>query len=304
MRSHTRVLPPRVWLPGRGRCARCAGPQYRAWVDAVEWSRRAQSFQHGVSEYERLRPDFPPELFDDVCASAGPRLQGRVLEIGAGTGRATLPLVRRGATIEVVEPSTEMLRILGARLEAEGLSPTCVLRQATFEDVDPGSTYAVVAAAQSFHWTDPATRWSRLASLIRAGGRAYLFWNGWHLASPAHDLDAVRLLYATHGGGLQPDLEDHRADGRWAEREIEAEPALKLVESRAYAWPWQLNVEDYLGLLMTTSQYAVAQAGIRDPLLGALRELLGDLVTLQGMTHLLIVDGGHAIDAPWHGARH
>ncbi|TQL60104.1 class I SAM-dependent methyltransferase [Oryzihumus leptocrescens] len=220
---------------------------------------------------------FPAEQHGVV--QVGARLNGRVLEVGAGTGRATLPLVRGGARVEVVEPSKDMLRILASRLEPEGLRSQCDLRQATFENVDSAQTYDLIIAAKSFHWADPATRWPRFTSLHRTDGRAYLSWNGWHLAPRAHDVDAVRALYTDCGHGLQPDLEDHRADVSWAESEIEAEPALGLVDARTYEWPWRLPVENFLALLMTTSQYSVTAAGLCEPLLDSLRELLGHQVT-------------------------
>lgn len=265
-------------------------------MDEGDLMKRAKSFEHGAADYERLRPEFPTQLFDDIGAAAGTRMSGRVLEVGAGTGRATLPLVRRGAKVEVVEPSEDMLGILAGRLQAEDLSGQCDLRQATFEDVDPAQVYDVVIAAQSFHWADPASRWPRLSSLLRTDGRAFLFWNGWHLAPAAHDVDAVLTLYAVGGRGLQPDVEDHRSDVNWAESEIDAEPALGLVDARTYEWPWRLPVDEYLALLNTTSQYSVAAASVREPLLKSLSELLGDLVTLNGRTLLLQVAANDATD--------
>lgn len=124
---------------------------------------RAASFAQGAAAYDRLRPGYPTDLFADLHARAGSRLTGDVLEIGAGTGRATLPLARSGAHISVVEPSADMLRILSERLRSEGLTDRVNLCQGRFEDVDTTTVYAVVVAAQSFHWADPATRWTRLA---------------------------------------------------------------------------------------------------------------------------------------------
>lgn len=258
--------------------------------------KRAKSFERGAAAYERLRPEFPTQLFDDIRAAAGSRMSGRVLEVGAGTGRATLPLVRRGAKVEVVEPSEDMLGILAERLQAEALSGQCDLRQATFEDVDPAQVYDVVIAAQSFHWADPTSRWPRLSSLLRTDGRAFLFWNGWHLAPQAHDVDAVLTLYADDGRGLEPDVDDHRSDVNWAESEIEAEPTLALVDARTYQWPWRLPIDDYLALLNTTSQYSIMEAGVRESLLKSLSELLGGFVTLNGTTLLLQVAANEATD--------
>ncbi|MFT4081350.1 MAG: methyltransferase domain-containing protein [Nocardioides sp.] len=89
-------------------------------MDPADRTRRARSFERAADDYERWRPEFPSRLFDDIRHAAGARLDGRVLDVGAGTGRATLPLVRRGARVEVVEPSREMLEVLGDRVTLNG----------------------------------------------------------------------------------------------------------------------------------------------------------------------------------------
>lgn len=250
----------------------------------------AASFARGASDYDRLRPEFPARLFDDLQARAGGRMAGRILEIGAGTGRATLPLARCGAVIDVVEPSADMLRVLGERLQAEALVDQVTLRQAMFEDVDPAAGYDVVVAAQSFHWADPATRWTRLSSLLGSGGVAFLFWNGWHLDGTRHDADAVRAVYAAHGDGLASDLDDHRSTAGWAELEIEADPSLMLAESMTYQWDHALPIEDYLGLLSTTSQYAIASSDTRERLFRHLSTAVGATAFLNGRTLMLVVE--------------
>lgn len=250
--------------------------------------RRAKSFEEGAVAYERFRPTFPGALFDDLVATAGRRFDRGVLEVGAGTGRATLPLARRGARIQVVEPSGDMLRILADRLDAENLQDAVTVRQATFEDVAPDEgPYGVVIAAQSFHWADPRTRWTRLARLLGKDGIAFLFWNGWQLDPTQHDLDAVRQVYRRDGGDLAPDIDDHRAGADWAQDEIAAEPALATADSTTYAWDWELPVDNYLSLLATTSQYAVADPHRRRNLFNALEAVLGDTVRLNGRTLLL-----------------
>lgn len=119
------------------------------------------------------------------------------------------------------------LRLLAGRLQAENLQDAVALRQATFEDVAPDEgPFGVVVAAQSFHWTDPETRWSRLASLLGKDGVAFLFWNGWQLDPTHHDLEGVRQVYRRDGGTLVPGIDDHRGETNWAEDEIATEPLL------------------------------------------------------------------------------
>lgn len=49
---------------------------------------RARVFGEVAGEYDRIRPGYPDQLFDDVIAYAalGSR---QALEVGAGTGKAT-----------------------------------------------------------------------------------------------------------------------------------------------------------------------------------------------------------------------
>lgn len=84
-------------------------------------------------------------------------------------------------------------------------------------------------------------------------------------------------------------MDDGRAGTGWAESEIDAEPGLELVDVRTYTWPSLLPVDDDLALLRTTSQYAVADVGVREALLASLRNVLGDDVMLGGTTRLLVV---------------
>lgn len=88
----------------------------------------------------------PRAPLDGVVAAAGERLHRSV--VGVGTGRATLPLARRGVRVQIVEPSADMLEVLARRLDEENLQDLVRLRQATFEDVaaSEGPFGAVIAA--------------------------------------------------------------------------------------------------------------------------------------------------------------
>src|SRR5919198_4002071 len=68
------------------------------------------TFEEVPELYERARPLYPAELFDDLVSFAGLEAGARVLEIGCGTGQATLPLAELGVEVVCVE--------LGERLAA------------------------------------------------------------------------------------------------------------------------------------------------------------------------------------------
>jgi len=51
---------------------------------------RVPVFDMAAEDYQRTRPVCPPELFDDLIDRAGLKAGDRVIEIGCGTGQATV----------------------------------------------------------------------------------------------------------------------------------------------------------------------------------------------------------------------
>lgn len=247
---------------------------------------RARSFTVGADAYDAYRPGYPCELLDDVLGFAGEGTSHRVLEVGAGTGKLTLPMARRGLEVTALEPAADMARVLRANADREGVGALVTIRMAAFEDVVAGDgPYSLVIAAQSFHWADPVTRWARLVDLMDANGTAAMFWNGWSFDPAANDVAGIREVYRRMGPELTPDLVAPEPDS-WPADEIAAAAGLVDSTERSYEWSWNLPVDRYLSVLATTSQYAVLTQYVRSGLFNSLRGMLGEQVPLLGRTQL------------------
>src|SRR6266576_6083219 len=110
---------------------------------------RARVFGEAADLYDRRRPGYPAALYDDLLALVGGR--GRALEAGAGTGKATVELARRGLEVVSFEPDQAMAAL--ARRAAEGLSVQ--VEERPFEEWrDEGGTFDLVVSAQAWHWID------------------------------------------------------------------------------------------------------------------------------------------------------
>ena len=78
------------------------------------------------SLYDEVRPGYPEELFDDVVSLSGIPAGGRILEIGCGTGQATVPFARRGYRILCVELGENLAAVARRNLEAIPAARKCI----------------------------------------------------------------------------------------------------------------------------------------------------------------------------------
>jgi SAM-dependent methyltransferase len=129
-----------------------------------EYQRLRTTFDEDAERYHRRRPGYPPPLFDDLAAAgAGPG--ARVLEIGCGTGQATVSLVERGYRVLAVELGPAMADY------ARRLLPDVEVVTGAFEEWPlPDEPFDVVFSATAFHWIDPAVRVAKAAQALRPGG--------------------------------------------------------------------------------------------------------------------------------------
>ncbi|MCL2781377.1 MAG: class I SAM-dependent methyltransferase [Actinomycetia bacterium] len=129
--------------------------------------------------YERHRLGYSGELADVVFEYAGGPAR-TALEVGAGTGKATRVFAARGVAVTALEPDPRMARVL--RRMTRGLPVEPVV--AAFERYQTTRRFDLVFAAASWHWTDPATRWTRAVELLAPHGVLALFSRPTDVADP------------------------------------------------------------------------------------------------------------------------
>lgn len=70
-----------------------------------------QTFDRAAQDYDDIRPGYPQELYKDLFGYKAIGPESRVLEIGAGTGKATGPLLNTGCRLIALEPGEHMAAI-------------------------------------------------------------------------------------------------------------------------------------------------------------------------------------------------
>jgi ubiquinone/menaquinone biosynthesis C-methylase UbiE len=109
------------------------------------------SFDRAAGYYDETRR-LPEEIGDQIAASAAGLLPAgaRVLEIGIGTGRISIPLLRRGLRVSGVDLSILMMKRLVAKLADATALPALIQADATRLPLRP-ACYQAVFAVHVFH---------------------------------------------------------------------------------------------------------------------------------------------------------
>jgi SAM-dependent methyltransferase len=219
---------------------------------------RRVSFDSRAELYDAARPSYPDALADDVIAIGG----RRVLEIGAGTGKATVVFARRGASIVAIEPGASLAAVL--RHNTHGSDVTVV--ESTFEAWPIERRFDVVMSAQAIHWIDPAVRYTKPAAVLDAGGTLAVIRNENAIADPELRAEFDAAYARWHAG----DEDDGHSLEETIERtrrellgEIDASGLFGPVEIRRYPWTAAFTTRQYLDLLDTYSDHATLPADRR-----------------------------------------
>ena len=251
---------------------------------------RALSFGSVAAAYERFRPGYPDELVDEVLTYAG-RPVRTALEIGAGTGKATRVFAGRGIAVTATDPDAAMLGELRKHVPASVRTV-----QSGFEDLPLTSTYDLVLAATSLHWTEPAGRWSRVAALLEPGGTFASFGGQLHLADPEVEaaVRAARAPFLADDEFPSPDGTPADSLMQWPGTELTRSSLFDDVRQSTIERRPTMSAHDYVGHLATVSAYIQLPDAAREDILARILDVLPEQVTLMAdlTLHLARVAGG------------
>lgn len=134
-----------------------------------------QAFGEDPANYDAARPDYPGWVFEELRARCGLGPGCATFEVGAGTGKATRPLLAAGADpLVAIEPDARLASFLRASIA----SPALQVVNATFEDAElPRGGFDLGLAATSFHWVEALAGLNRVAGWLRPGGWWAMVWN-------------------------------------------------------------------------------------------------------------------------------
>jgi protein-L-isoaspartate O-methyltransferase len=244
-------------------------------VSRSSQQRLRTTFEQVPDLYDRARPNYPPDVFAALAAIAKLSAAARIVEIGCGTGQATLPLAERGYEITCVELGEQLAA--AARRKLTSFQNVEVIN-ADFESWQPPhAEFDAAVAFTSFHWIAPDTRYTKTASVLREHGMLAVV-STKHVLPPEGDNFFVQVQEDyeavlpddpnTKAGAGGPPAPDTVAD---LSEQISASGCFRNVATRRYVWEVSYTADDYIGVLNTYSGHRALDDDTRERLLSRIR---------------------------------
>ncbi|MBW4443657.1 MAG: class I SAM-dependent methyltransferase [Plectolyngbya sp. WJT66-NPBG17] len=247
------------------------------WVEVLnEYSKkdleqRKVWYSPVVEAYDRARPRYPKALIQRVVEVAQLSPGSKILEVGCGSGVATVDFARLGYAIDAVEPNLEFCRL--AEQHCEPYPQVKVIPQ-TFEEwqVQSGK-FQIVLAANAWHWISSDIKYVKASEALQNNGALVLLWN--MSLEPSHEVyQVLNEVYQQVAPSIAPKYE-----GKETQEEILQGLGKLVGDSGLFASPTTesiscervYEVDRYLELLSSYSQYIALDAPTREALFSGLK---------------------------------
>jgi SAM-dependent methyltransferase len=233
------------------------------------------AFGGDPANYDAARPPYPEWVFATLRERCGLRSGAAVFEAGAGTGKATRPLLAAGADpLVAIEPDARLAGFLRASTPSLALE----VRVEPFEDAElPAAAFDLGVCATAFHWLDEQAALAKVADALKPRGWWAMVWNLFgdpDRADPFHDATDELLndgpRTSSHGGsaGDRIALNDNaRLSGFGRNGCFEA------ISNEARGWDLVLDPDQVVSLYSTYSDMTARPPDERRTVLAELRRI-------------------------------
>jgi ubiquinone/menaquinone biosynthesis C-methylase UbiE len=239
--------------------------------------KRASLFNTAAIAYDKFRPGYPEQLIDDMLNLADVATSSCLLEVGCGTGKATVQVAKRGYSIDCIDPGANLLELAKKNCKAW---PSVRFHHGKFEQADLNPNhYDLIYSAQAFHWIDQNLRWSLCRKYLLPKGAVSVLHNYSPIPHQGTGKELTERLEQITAGVAKVD--DHEASIRKWTKEMEQSGVFAVVYVRRYNWIRSFTTEQYIGLFTTFSDFLSMPKGTQEKVANVIQEI----ITTNGGTY-------------------
>ena len=222
---------------------------------------KRMAFNEDELNYDRYRPLYPDELFSDIKLYSSISSISHVLEIGIGTGQATLPFLEAGCKVTAVELGDKLSVYVSKKYA--NYSDFQVIHADFMQAALLEESYDLIYCATAFHWLPQPESYQKIMKLLKKGGTLALFWNH---PFPNRNDDITNQInqsvYQKYRPSDKKQIEFSESDLIIRENEL-IEAGFTDACTKLYHRSRCLSSSDYIGLLNTYSDHRILPENIK-----------------------------------------
>lgn len=242
------------------------------------------TFNEDAQNYDKWRPSYCKEVFDDIFNYSDIREYKKGLEIGIGTGLATEPFLEKGINITAIEPGNNLVNLVKDKYKSYS---NFKVKQGKFEDLEDNNTYDIIYSATAFHWIPEEVGYSKAYELLNSGGTIAVFWNKPTIGDEALN-QKIQKVYRD----LKPKQKLVNNETRQQRiKESMKSARFKDIQMKLYQQTRMFNSRDYISLLETYSDHRSMDDESKGLLYSKIQEIIysnNDLLRLQDTIELYL----------------
>ncbi|HTL89764.1 MAG TPA: class I SAM-dependent methyltransferase [Leptolyngbya sp.] len=249
-----------------------------SWIAAInerstkDLEQRKAWYSPVVEAYDRARPRYPKAMIQRVIEVAHLSPDSKILEVGCGSGVATIDFAPLGCAIEAIEPNVEFCRLVEQKCKAY---PNVKIISQSFEEwqVEP-QTFQIVLAANAWHWIASDIKYVKAAQTLKDHGALVLLWNlSLQPRLEVHqEFDQIYQRYAPTIAPRYEDAETQQEILQGLGQLVTDSGLFNHLISESVACEVTYDIDRYLDLLST--QYITLDAPRRDALFAELKSTI------------------------------
>ena len=177
-------------------------------IEGLEWT-----FNTQAQNYEKMRPGYVNELYEDIFKYIPIDESSNVIEVGIGGGQSTLPILETGCKLTAVEYGANLAELCRDKFKE---FPNFVAITARFEDFEyDDNACDLIYSASAFHWIPEEIGYTKVFNMLRKGGAFARFADHPYRDKGREELhNALQKIYSVYMPGSLASSEYSKDDAK------------------------------------------------------------------------------------------
>lgn len=239
-------------------------------IKGLEWT-----FNSVAEKYEKMRPGYVSELYEDIFKYIPIDRSSNVVEIGIGGGQATLPILKTGCKLTAVEYGENLAELCRQKFKH---FPNFTVVTAKFEDfMCDNNSCDLIYSASAFHWIPEDIGYRKVFEMLMSGGVFARFANHPYKDKGREEIhEALQKIYSVYMPGSLGPIEYSEEDAK-NRANIAQKYGFVDITYKLYYRTRSFSAKEYISLLGTYSDHIAIEEDARKKFFSEIEKAIDNL---------------------------